>query len=464
MRYIPDFVVSLYEKSPIWTKSVYSTFYGLIKSYKESNNILKNFVDELIDMQWWDLDKLHQIQNQRLNRLLVHAYNTVPYYKKIFNEYGLSPLDIKSYLDLKKLPTLSKNTVRKEFNSLLSDKINLKTIRKEHTSGTTGTPLTIYLDDSTFLYARAIIKMHHLWAGYTGKEWIGIFSGYKIIPNDRKIPPFWIKNYTNKQIHFSTYHLNLKNVKSYFHALNDNKIEFLMGYPSSIGLIAKFINELIGIPIYLKGVFLGSEPIYDWQRENITKAFKCKIYDYYGQTENIIMASGCGFTKNLHLNLESGITELTKIEENKYNLIGTTLLNYSMPLIRYELNDVTGGFVEENCPCGRKHTQIKPIETKSEDFIITPNGDYISASILTFPFKTPKGIIESQIIQKSKDQLLINLIINDEFTEVEKQKLIIEINQCLGNNMKIYLNYVASIPRTNNGKFRFVINETNKTI
>jgi len=459
MRYIPDFVVNIYEKSPIWSRSLFSSSYGVLKKIRELNRLSDKYLNELLDSQWWDKEKLYQLQCTRLRKIVTHAYQTVPYYRRIFNEYGLSVSSIQTPEDMKKLPYLSKDTIRKEFNNLISEKIDFKTVRKESTSGTTGTPLAVYLDNSTFLFSRAVINMHQLWAGYTGKQWLGVFSGYRVIPFNKNSSPFWIKNYAGKQMHFSTYHLNLKNIKSYYKALAESKVEYLLGYPSSIGLFAKFINEHIGKQVPLKGVFLGSEPIYDWQRENISKAFKCKIYNYYGQTENLIMAPGCGYTDDLHICLEGGITELEPVRENEFNIIGTTLINYSMPLIRYELNDITGGFVNGDCPCGRKHSRLQPIQTKSEDFVVTPEGNFISASILTFPFKTPKGILESQLIQVDKNTLVAKIVIDERFSEIEREKLIYEIGLCVGNNMKIILDQVDSIPRTKNGKFRFVVSE-----
>lgn len=459
MRYIPDFWVMAYEHSPIWSRNLFGSAYGFLKKTKEYNNLSDVILRELLESQWWDKDQLYHLQCTRLMKIITHASQTVPYYRRIFNEYGLSASSIQTPEDLKKMPSLSKETFRKYYNDFISEKINFKTARREATSGTTGTPLTFYLDNTTYLYSRAVIKMHHIWAGYTGKQWIGILSGYKIIPFNKNNPPFWIKNYVGNQMHFSTYHLSTKNIKSYYKALEESKIEFLLGYPSSIGMFAKLINEHIGKQIQLKGVFLGSEPIYGWQRENITKAFQCKVFNYYGQAESLCMAPGCGNTDNLHLCLESGITELEAINENESKIIGTTLINYCMPLIKYELNDVTGGGVKGDCPCGRKHPQIKPIETKLEDFIITPDGNFISASILTFPFKTPKGILESQIIQVDKNTLVVKIVTNSRFSNMEREKLMHDIELCVGNKMRIVFEQVDYIARTQNGKFRFVISE-----
>lgn len=459
MRYVSKKIVNLFDKSPVWSRSLFSTSYGVLKKFKEENVAFKDYFNKLLISQWWSTENILEYQSIHLKKIISHASKNVLYYKKLFADYSVNPNQIQTPDDLKTIPFLSKETVRTKFKELISDQSDISNLRKETTSGTTGTPLTVYMDNSTFLFSRASIKLHHSWAGYTHNEWIGVFSGYKVIPFLRNKAPFWIKNYSGKQVHFSTYHLSVNNIQEYFKCLSDSKISFLLGYPSSIGLLAKYINTYIGKSIPLKGIFLGSEPLFDWQRENIKKAFECKIFDYYGQAENIIMALGCGYSNNLHLNFESGITELMKFGDDNYKFIGTTLINYAMPLIRYEINDITGGFANYECDCGRKSILIKPINTKLEDFVRTPDGRMISASILTFPFKEPKGILESQIIQEDEYSIIIKITTDNNYNLTQKENLIKDIRQCIGNEMKIYIEEVPEIHRTKNGKFRFVINK-----
>jgi len=464
MRYVSDKIVNLYNLSPIWVRSLSSTIYGILKNEKENNKLFFKSFNELKDSQWWSIEKLKELQNRRLKYIISYSARHVPYYRRIFAEYGIEPSQIQTLGDLKKLPKLSKEIIRKEAHNLISDEFDITRLRKASTSGTTGTPLTIWLDDKTYLYSKAAQKLQHIWANYNINYWIGILAGYKVVPIDRKRPPFWIKNYKGKQIHFSSYHLSIKNIYYYFKALKKNEIKFLMGYPSTIGLLAKFINSYIQKKVLLKGVFLSSEPIYEWQRSEIKKAFQCKIFDYFGQAESVANAMNCNQTDNLHIIMEKSVIELDEVADNQFKIIGTSLINYAMPLIRYDLNDVTGGFVKGECACGRKHYLIKPIETKMEDFVVTTEGYIISASILTFPFKTPKGIIESQIIQEELDVLVIKLITNNKFDERQEKELLNNISRCVGNNMKIFIEKVNKIPRTKNGKFRFVVSNIKEKI
>jgi len=458
MRYIPSKIVNLYNKSPIWTRNFASTGYGFLKSRKEKTKLFYQCLAELEESQWWSLEKLHDLQSQRLEKLIKHCADNVPYYQRVFAEYGIIPSQIQTPDDLKKLPTLTKEDIRRNTDELIADNFDKKKLRAESTSGTTGTPLTVFMNNESYIHGRAIIFRQRKWAGYIeGKEWIGALSGYKVVPSKTKKPPFWTKNYIGKQLHLSSYHLNSNNSIHYFDVLKKTNVKFLKGYPSSVAILAQYFQDK-DLQLNLKAVLLSSEPLYEWQVEAIKKAFNCPIYSYYAQAEQVVTASSCGNSINMHINMENGILELKNKIDNKYNIIGTTLLNYAMPLIRYELNDITNGILYD-CPCGRKHPLLKPVETKMEDIIITPEGNLISASLLTFPFKKAKGIVESQIIQKDKNSLVVKLVTNDLFTRDEKLNLINNISSCVGLRMKIFIEKVDKISRTKNGKFRFVISE-----
>jgi phenylacetate-CoA ligase len=132
-----------------------------------------------------------------------------------------------------------------------------------------------------------------------------------------------------------------------------------------------------------------------------------------------------------------------------------------MPLIRYELNDVSSE-VAKPCPCGRAHRLIGPIDTKAEDYIVTPRGSLVSASLLTFPFKTARGIVASQIVQRDLHSLMVNVVTNEVFGPKEAAKLSEDIALCVGKEMQIEVNRVADIPRSSNGKFRFVVSAMSK--
>lgn len=126
MRYIPSKIVNLYNKSPIWTRNFASTGYGFLKSRKEKTKLFYQCLAELEETQWWSLEKLQELQCNRLQKLIKHCAEHVQYYQKKFAKYGIIPSQIQTPDDFKKLPILDKETIRKNFDDFISENVNQK--------------------------------------------------------------------------------------------------------------------------------------------------------------------------------------------------------------------------------------------------------------------------------------------------------------------------------------------------
>lgn len=459
MRYVSNGVVRLYERSPVWARSIASSVYGAVKHYRESPRGVERYLSELSDSQWWPLERLEDLQQRRLRDLIQHAASRVPYYRSLFAEYGISPNRIQSMADLKLLPLLSKDNVRRNAGSLIADGYDRAAIRAESTSGTTGTPLTVYMDERTFLHTKAVQLLHRSWGGYSHERWIGILGGYKVVPLDQRTPPYWIRNYFDRQVHLSTYHLRPDRVSLYFNELASAHVQYLRGYPSAVGLLARFASGM-GRTLPLKGVFLNSEPILPWQRRAIGEVFGCPIYDYYGQIERVVIGAGCGATASLHVSMETGIVEFVASDsaQGRSVVVGTSLMNYAMPLIRYEINDIASS-VDHTCPCGRSHRLMTPVETRAGDFLVTPEGSFLAPTGIAMSFNTARGVATSQIVQDDAKHLTIKIVPTSEFTSDDAANLILALRKLVGYTIKIDVETVGEISRTANGKFKFVVSD-----
>jgi len=464
MRYVPDALVVIYDHAPVWTRSVASTLYGVLKHWRESGPVFQKFLAELEESQWWSRERLAELQADRLRALVRHAAETVPYYGRVFAAHGIVASQIQTPDDLSRLPVLGKETVRREGRNLISRRVAMRDLQGESTSGTTGKPLTLWLDRQAYLAARAAQWLHHRWAGYSHREWIGILAGYNVVPQRRQRPPVWTINREGRQVHFSTRHLRAPLMTAMATKMREQKIQFLLGYPSAIGLFARhLLAHSESLP--LLGVFLSSEPVYQWQSEAMEKAFGAPLFNYYGQAEKALTAASCGHGLEMHLNMELSIAEFTlhPAIEGRQLLLGTSLLNYGMPLIRYELEDVTHE-VTGPCRCGREHPRIGPVETHSDDFIVSSDGSMIPPSLFYIPFQGVRGVTSSQIVQEDTGRVTVNLVADPEFTPDEERRLLHSLSMTLGTGMKVAVRRVPEISRTTSGKFRFVVSKVSHEV
>jgi phenylacetate-CoA ligase len=145
-------------------------------------------------------------------------------------------------------------------------------------------------------------------------------------------------------------------------------------------------------------------------------------------------------------------------DENRVKIVGTSLMNYGMPLIRYQLHDFTSRR-SGPCPCGREHERIGPVETLVDDYIVGADGSLISPSLLYHPFVRGRGIISSQLVQEEVGKITVNLVVNELFTKDEESSLRKGLVSTVGSGTSFRMERVESIPLTANGKFRFVISK-----
>lgn len=433
------------------------------KYYLRNGKLYDKCLAELEEAETFSSSKLKQYQEDKLKRTINIAYKHVPFYRKVFQERKLVPNDVKTIEDLQKLPIIDKGTVRAHFKELGNDKYR-GIVNKGYTSGTTGTPGQFLRDMQSINLESAAIVQHQRWANVARGDNRIFLRGEKVVQIERNKPPFWRFNRFKNQLIMSSYHLAEQYLPYYVRKIKEFSPKMLEAYPSTAYILAQYLERMddsLDIPV----VHTSSEPLYPHWRKLIENRLSAKIFDWYGMAERVCFAGECEAHVGLHTFSGYGITEFVNPSTNETNesngvIVGTTLNNFIMPLIRYRTNDLSHA-MEGNCTCGRKYLRIHPIETKYENMIITPDGKYISPSLLTFCFKSAINIKMSQIIQSKDGSIKIKIVGEKYFKEQDGEHLISEVRGILGNNIKISTELVKNIERTKGGKFQWIISEIN---
>jgi len=414
-----------------------------------------------MESQWYTRERLQMMQFNKLKMLLQHAYQNVPYYTKVFHERGLTPDDIQCIDDLSKLPILTKDDVRKHFNDLIARNSQVFNPRVAHTSGSTGEPLTYYIDRHLSIMISACVWRHWRWCGIEPRNLIAVFRGTLIDDFGKKQVNYWILN--GNQLHFSTFQMNEEVMTKYVQVLKKWRPVLIRGYPSSLEILAQFIIEQgFDVPSP-KAIHTSSETVSLSQRELIETAFNAPLFDWYSHGESTVNAGECDRHEGLHLGLEFGLTEFVKTLEtenmdNIYNVVSTSLHNYSMPFIRYDTEDLAR-LGNEECSCGRGLPLISEIIGRKGDIIKGINGVKVSPSSFVhfWKFRVAEhlsNIQYVQIVQKAEDGILVRLV-GDKNSENER--LIIEQIRLLLGHMRIEFEYLTEIPTGQ--KWRFTVSE-----
>jgi len=340
---------------------------------------------------------LLQLRQRLLHRTLRRATAILPHYRHLAGDFDPA----QAFDVLRRFPIIDKRT-------LLDHPVQLYPhhgVRRPwqalgKTSGTTGTPLTVFRSPESVLMEHAFIKRHWTWGGYVDGMPRATLRGDMVVGLERRTPPFWFWNRYNNQLLLSSRHLIDACVEPMLDRLDQFQPAMLQAYPSTAYVLAQFL-ERHGRCLRIPFLFCASEPLYPHQRELIVQRLGCTVMDMYGMAERVAFATQCE-SGNMHVNPDYAHVEIVDDDgmptDGEGYVVGTTLHNLAMPLVRYRLSD-RSRWKPGLCPCGRHFPMIEPVSGKLEDRITGGDGAVVSASVLTFAFKGVKHIRKSQVAQ-----------------------------------------------------------------
>jgi len=397
------------------------------------------------------------------------AQEHVPFYRKCFAEWGVSWEQVHSVADLRRFPIITREDVHGCRREMIADLAPRSKVLAQTSSGTTGTPIEVLCDRKTYLADKAWAARQRTWGGYDGRSWRATFNGHKIVPIGWDKPPFWRYNLPWRQMHFSVFHMGERQLPFYVSALRAAKVRFIEGHASAIYILARYLNAT-GLTLPMKAVLTSSEPLHDVYRETMEKAFACKIFDYYGLTEKVVAAGECERHSGFHVAMEHVVAEVVPFENGRKGhagaageLIGTSLVNTVMPLIRYQTGDVLDPSPGE-CPCGRGLETIGRARSRSMSIIVCPDGRYLPPTVILTPLRSISTIHESQIVQEEPARVVVRVVRRPHYSREDEARLLEGFRERLGPTMTVRIEYAQEIRRTAAGKFPLVVSRVSSDL
>jgi phenylacetate-CoA ligase len=366
--------------------------------------------------QWWSHEEIQKFQDERLKMLIKYVYKYVPYYRKIMDERRLKPSDIQKTDDLIKFPVLTKESFRKNWRELVSDKANSlrTTIRK--TGGSTGHPIRIINDYSNSAWENAAFRRGLGFAGYNLGEPIIKLTGGTLGAPESYLNR--LKDRFSGVVFLSALEISHDTIYNYVMQIKKSKAKFLRGYPSAIYLMAKILDDA-NLKIPLKAVFPTAEMLYGYQRRSMKKIFEGDVHNQYGFNECNSIAIECEAHAGLHVSDEhvflESLIDTDRVAEGEMGALTlTTFHNYATPFIRYQNGDIISLNRSAMCTCKRGLSRITKIHGRSNDLLLAKDGRLVTATFIPrFCVNADlRGIEQFQIIQENKDIIHVNIIKN----------------------------------------------------
>lgn len=413
------------------------------------------------------LSDLHSQVNKNeileaLKELLTHAYNETTYYRKRWDEAGFNPAGFKDLRDLSAIPFVTKDVIQHNKESMVAGSYR-KRLKSSRTGGSSGNPVTFYLDKTC-----ADMRM--------GRQ-AGIleFCGYQ--PGDR-CGLLWGAHFDlnlslasgikNKLREFAAGKRTLcctvmeEDKMAFFHGrLLAFRPKILYGYPNALSEFAAFIERRNLPPIHVERVFCTAEALTMRRRKQLNEAFRGEVYNLYCTREHGCMGFECKEHDGFHLDSRSVFVETINLRETGAGLVGdivvTDLLNYGMPLIRNRIGDV-GLLSEEPCACGCSLPLLKHFSGRESDFLYKKDGTPV-AGLMLLDLLGDVGEVEwIQMVQESIATIDIFLVVNEGYNESIGGQFTRQLNELFDGQTAFRLHVVDQIPRNgNSGKFSEVI-------
>ncbi|DAC71978.1 MAG TPA: phenylacetate--CoA ligase family protein [Thermoplasmata archaeon] len=417
--------------------------------YKKTYDFVKH-------SEWWTAEQTQSYQWQQLTHLLQHAYEHVPYYKKLFKTKGITPNDIRSLQDFQQLPVLTKEAVQEHANELKATNYPAHSFQETNTGGSTGFSLRFPVEKGVW-YAKHLAYITIL------LERGGCHAMDKSVQIIGREKP-WENRLLPRTLVLSSYSMTDQNLPIYLQKIKRLQPHYFIGYPSAITLLATYMKhhsiELKG----LKSIFCYGETLYEWQREFLEAFLHCRVHGQYGHREQCVLAGTCEKSNFYHIFPDYGFVELIDREGQPVTkdgesgeIVATGFHTGIFPFIRYKTGDIAT-YSTHQCACGRHYPLFRSVEGRVQDFMISKTSRPVPLmGVLQLISKSSPNMKEYQLYQDREGEIILHIVKKEGFSDDDVFRIRENIKKRLGDEFSLSLQYMDSIPRTGRGKYQFLV-------
>ena len=387
---------------------------------------------------------------KELSALLEHAKLNVPYYNTIDST------------NIENFPVVDKTTIKSSIDKFRATNFLDKNVVTMTTSGSTGTPFTVYQDLNKKSRNHADTMYFGKLAGYELgnkmlylKIWAKVRMSNPILYKIQNIIPVDVISLSDDQI---------RNIIATLQSDKKSKYNIL-GYVSALEQIIRYCenNNISQINGNVQGIITMSEGLSQETKQKLARLFNSIVVSRYSNLENGIIAQQLVNENRFFVNTASYFVEIISQNSNEVlpdgtlgRIVITDLFNYAMPMIRYDTGDL--GSIERE---GGK-TYLKTIEGRKLDVLFDTKGDVVSSYIMYKNMWQYTEIAQYQLIQTHEKSYLFK--INCESAFEKEAQLVSEFKEYLGSDADFKVEYVKEIPLLDSGKRRKTVNLYKTTI
>jgi phenylacetate-coenzyme A ligase PaaK-like adenylate-forming protein len=426
-------------------------------------------LDLLEQKQRASADELMAIRSGALRRLIRHAYLHTAYYRRVLDDAGVHPDDIRDPADLVLVPLLERATAQTTVDERTAPWPPIAVTKT--TSGSTGQPLEVRISAESRHWRDATRWRGYGWAGYRmGHKAVHLW-GVPAIP-----PPRWqrmkiaVDHKLRRDVYLNCMVRSPERLAEMAEVVRREQPDAMAGYAQALADLARYINreglrDWDTIP-----VIYGAERLWPHDRAELERAFGPAVFETYGCREFMLMGAECEMHDGLHESSENLVVEIVVRERGgatrparpgeKGEVAITDLHNLSSPFIRYLTGDSAFARAPEPCPCGRTLPRFGPVEGRITETLHDADGNPVEGILFNILFLTlARHTRQFQVVQHADRRLTLKIVPAYDGLPADAESLIREFVGKHVQGVPLRIELVGDIPLTATGKLRRVIVE-----
>lgn len=412
------------------------------------------YIASQLNITHWPAPKLTARRDRNLQGVVRYAVETVPYYRDLFRQIGLSPAHIQTASDLAQLPILEKAQLQAEPERFVSESAAGRNALVMPSSGTSGKPIHIY-QSRDYLLANTAYDLRH-------REVITQILGkgtphraLSVVYPDNSVQR--IRQYVRDQAFVPVQLARAsRSIVSLFDplettiaAINHRQPNLLMAYGTFIELLFKTIRAQ-GLKMHIpKVIVYVSDHLTEDTQRMISEEYGAEVLSSYSAVEALRIGFTCPAGKGFHLH--SDLTHVRVVDETGQDvptgtpgdLVISNLTNRGTVLLNYRIGD-RGRLAVETCPCGRTLPLLAKLEGRRDDVVALPNGQFLHSATVWAAIRHNLDILQYQLVQKTLTQFELKLVTADETTFAHASKdILASLLPVLGQGVSLTACYIS---------------------
>lgn len=402
---------------------------------------------------------MQEIQLKYLRAIIDYAYRNVRYYRTLFETHGVRPEDIHNIDDLSKIPISTRfdlqNLPREQITSIGTPENEFKKIS---TSGSSGTPLSIYKtrreeESYDMIWARTFLE--------DGRSVWDRSADLKFhIPRTRWFESMGVWRKLVISLADET--------RTQLQKLRAAKPDIIRGNPFELTNLALCAKEFNVTDVNPRLIFTMGSLLDHQSRQLIENIFHSEVFDCYAASEVGVIAWECPAHEGQHVNVDTLVLELVTGTENvgvreRGRVVCTSLYSFGMPFIRYDIGDVAAAR-EESCSCGRSLPLLQSLEGRADDFFVSKDGRLISPSVIVNEIGAVVGIRQFRFTQEDPARVRAQIVPNNNYSSNTDKEIQTIMKQIMGEELDLIVEKVDVLNRDSSGKTRSLISNVRKQL